>query len=132
MIYVKRWYLNNQLRNYNYMIINSFTKNCLIIDPTDFTKFNNIISSSNLLPEAILITHNHNDHISAVNQIKNEYDNCTVYASFNGKDNNINIDFLIDKPLNLTFNTAEVEVILSPGHTNHHLCFYYYHRKFCH
>ena len=123
MIFVERWYLNNCLRNYNYIIFNSINKNCLIVDPTSFALFKQNITYYGLKPEAILITHEHYDHISAINEIKKKY-GCPVYASFDGKKYGISVDFFISNDLSIHFQTTDVDVISSPGHTSSHVCFY--------
>ena len=88
----------------------SDNKSCLIIDPGDeFDKIDNQIIN---IPIAILITHNHFDHIGALSKLKEKY-NIPVYDYNNLKEGKLNIgDF-------------NLEVIYSPGHTNDSIIYYF-------
>ena len=61
-------------------------ENCIIIDPGDeFEKIKNEIVN-NLI--AILITHNHFDHIGALSKFKNEY-NVPIYVKSSFDENSV-------------------------------------------
>lgn len=89
--------------------------NCLIVDPgDDYYLIKEKIKDKNIV--GILLTHNHFDHIGAVEDIKKEY-NIEVYSYKNlneGKNNIGNFSF---------------EVIYTPGHTSDSICFYFYEDK---
>jgi glyoxylase-like metal-dependent hydrolase (beta-lactamase superfamily II) len=85
--------------------------NCLIIDPgADYEKIKNHLKNYNV--SAILITHNHFDHIGALNEIKNNY-NVPVYDKNNLEEKNYKID------------NFDFDVIYTKGHTEDSITFYF-------
>ncbi len=57
-----------------YLVWNEDTKECLVIDPSDGPEqIISCIREQGLVPKAILITHGHDDHFGAVNDLKREY-----------------------------------------------------------
>lgn len=83
----------------------------LVIDPgDDYHLIKEKIGNNEVI--GILLTHNHFDHIGAVEEIKKEY-NIEVYSYKNLKEGNINIDIF------------SFEVIYTPGHTGDSICFYF-------
>ena len=86
-------------------------KECLVIDPGDDYNFiKKEIGTNKVI--GILITHDHFDHISAVANIKEDY-NCAVYSFANLQEG----EKLINK---FKFN-----VIYTPGHTSSSISFYF-------
>lgn len=84
---------------------------CLVIDPGDEeTKIIDVIGNKKVL--AILITHNHFDHIGALSEIKDKY-NVEVYDFNNLKEGTMNIG-------PFTF-----EVIYNPGHSKDSTSYYF-------
>ena len=89
----------------------SIKNKCLVIDPGDNSdKIIEKIGSKEVL--GILITHNHFDHIGAVDALKDKY-NIKVYDNTNLKEGINSIDI---------FN---FEVIYNPGHTSDSISFYF-------
>lgn len=84
---------------------------CIIIDPGD--EYLKIIEQIKYDVTAILITHNHFDHVGALEKIKNKY-NVSVYNYSNVKNKKIKIaDF-------------NIEAIYTPGHTSDSVTYYFY------
>lgn len=84
---------------------------CLIIDPGDnYELIKNNITDKPVL--AILITHNHFDHIGALEKLKHYY-KCNVYDKYNLEEK----EYLIGK--------FKFEVIYTPGHTSDSITFYF-------
>lgn len=131
MLEVKRWYLNNPLRNYNYLLSNSASKTCLILDPTVKTPYIEQINQNSLKVEAILLTHEHSDHTAAALPLKQQF-NAPIYAKFPMVDNTP-VDHSVDNHEILYFTTATCQVMATPGHTKNHVCFYFKqnHTLFC-
>lgn len=94
-----------------YLLINN--KKCLVVDPGDESnKIIDKIKENNLTVKGILITHNHQDHTGALNDIQTLC-KCNVYqkANLNEGKNNIN-DF-------------NFKVIYTPGHTKDCITYYF-------
>lgn len=88
---------------------------CLIIDPgDDYNRIKEKINNKKVL--GILLTHNHFDHIGAVDEILKDY-NAKVYSFNNLKEENKRIG-------NFSF-----DVIYTPGHTSDSMCFYFKNEK---
>ncbi len=122
MIYVKRWYLNNSLRNYNYSLVNDVSQTALIIDPTLVDHFVQFCEQNALKPEAILLTHEHGDHVGAAVSLKEKYQ-LPIYAHFY-EFRGVRVDYVITDGENLSFSTADCTVMACPGHTASHVSFY--------
>lgn len=89
---------------------------CLIIDPGDeFDKIKDTISSLNLTPLKVLITHSHFDHIGALEQVLNEYNiDCIDYNDYINDDKIVSIgDF-------------KFKMIYTPGHKSDLITYYFF------
>ena len=84
----------------------SIDNDVLVIDPGDeYDKIKKVIGNRNV--NGVIVTHNHFDHIGALNYFDNIYD-------YN------NLKEGINKIGNFAF-----EVIYTPGHTNDSICLYF-------
>ena len=124
-----------------YYVYDDGTKRGLIVDPADSP--DTIIAkadSLSMIPEAILITHGHFDHVLAMNKVREHY-GIKVYAGLTEK------QVLHDMAMNLTssfgmgqifdadiylkdgeeFETAgyHIKAIEVPGHTIGGMCYYF-------
>ena len=123
MLKITRWYLDNPLRNYNYLLSNSASNTCLIVDPTFKTPYIEQIDQNSLKVEAILLTHEHADHTAAALPLQQKF-NAPIYAKF-PTINKAPIDHRLASHDMLYFTTATCQVIKTPGHTKNHICFYF-------
>ena len=124
-----------------YYVYDDETKRGLIVDPADSP--DTIIArvdSLSMIPEAVLITHGHFDHVLAMNKVREHY-GIKVYAGLTEK------QVLHDMAMNLTssfgmgqtfdadiylkdgeeFETAgyHIKAIEVPGHTIGGMCYYF-------
>ncbi len=84
----------------------SIRNNCLVIDPGDeYNKIKQVINNKNVV--GVIVTHNHFDHVGALNCFDNIYD----YHNLKEGINNIG-----------EFN---FEVIYTPGHTDDSIVIYF-------
>lgn len=120
MIEIQRWYLNNRLRNYNYLIVNITTKTAIAIDPLSALMVQDQLKRQDLTLEAILLTHDHGDHIAGVESLIAET-NALVYG--NGVVPNVTIESL-QHDQQLSLKTATCQAILVPGHKSTHVAFW--------
>lgn len=85
--------------------------NCLVIDPgDDYYKIKEKIGNNKVI--GILLTHNHFDHVGALNDVVEEY-KAPIYSFENLKEG----DNIIEE--------FSFEVIFTPGHTRDSICFYF-------
>ena len=120
--------------------MNIETKEGFIVDPgDDALKISTNVSHMEMVPKAILLTHGHADHISAVTELKEKY-NIPVYAS--EVEDRLLVDtrsqfisnvwqscsICADKYLKdgekFTIAGMDIEFILTPGHTQGSGCYY--------
>ncbi len=94
-----------------YIIKDEINKECLVVDPgDDFPKIKDNISDYKVLN--VLLTHNHFDHVGALEDILNEYK-----VEVLNKDNLNEIEYNLN---NFTF-----KVIFTPGHTSDSISLYF-------
>ncbi len=124
-----------------YLVYNEQTKAAVVIDPADNSEY--IIdkcSSLGIVPNAVLLTHGHFDHILAAKDVAREY-GCKIYA---GRDEeallldpaknmtgawgmpqlSLQADVLVRDKEVLNLLGFEWEVLFTPGHTAGSVCYY--------
>ncbi len=137
---IKALYNNPYMTN-TYIVYNN-TGNCVIIDPAGNSKIIiKELSELKLTPKAVLLTHGHYDHISALSDIAEQYDNLPVYIHRSEApylaDSNLNLSVpLCGEVFTFHGNVKEVEggtaikigtlefnVLHTPGHTPGSVCY---------
>ena len=123
-----------------YLCKNKTTGEGFIVDPgDDALKISAHISSMEMKPVAILLTHGHYDHVGAVDELKSRYGIKVLVAEKEKpllSDRRMNLskyfgysmttdadEFLTDGQM-LTVAGIEMKFILTPGHTPGSGCFY--------
>ncbi len=122
MLEIKTFYFN-PYRECTYIVSRCKSDcECVVIDPgmyeqSEEKRFFDYLSHNNLTPTAALITHTHPDHICGLDRLENEYPDIKKYGC------------LYDMPLSSdnTVNETNMEfsVILTPGHKEDSVCFYF-------
>jgi hydroxyacylglutathione hydrolase len=116
---VKRWFLNNSLRNYQYLLYDE--KHAIIIDPLKAEIFDDFIKEKGLKLEAILITHKHGDHIAGVKKLISLYPDAKIYAY---TDNEIfKPDIYVKEGSFIDLGFTSFKVLYTPGHISDHVSF---------
>lgn len=139
--------VGGSLDNNTYIIYDENTKKACIVDPsTDYEIIKNYINDNNLIPEAILITHGHYDHIYSANKFKEEY-NLKIYASekekefmsdtefnqsvhFIGEGVSLDADIYLKDFEEFNILGRRVVNIDTPGHTPGSCCYLFDEEKF--
>lgn len=124
----------------NCYIVSDDNGTCAIIDcDGDGQKLFNYIEENKLNPTHILLTHGHNDHIGAVEAVKEKY-GCQIYAYKDEadmlKDPKLNLsgtmfgqsisflpDVLVDDGDTIQVGDIQFQVMYTPGHTSGSVCF---------
>lgn len=130
-----------QLPTNTYLVMNTETKECLIIDPSDGVE--NIISwldDHQAKPVSIWLTHGHDDHIGSVSDLKRKYglfcyvskeeeEFCeSIYynlSSMFGHPRTIEPDLFFLDGQKIKILGTEATVLLTPGHTVGSACYYF-------
>tara|TARA_Y100001949_G_C15988656_1_gene331756 strand:+ start:44 stop:676 length:633 start_codon:yes stop_codon:yes gene_type:complete len=126
--------------------------NCIIIDPGNYYEeenkiIKNYIEEKSLIPQFILITHTHIDHILGINFLstlypiktyiplseKNIYDEMESYATMFGMQHYTHKKDVstIDESTNLSFMGNKITILSLPGHSPGHIAFYFKDHKIC-
>lgn len=114
--------------NYIWLLSNK-ENHCVIIDPGEAEPVLKALQEYQLYPEAILLTHHHQDHVGGVGQLVEKYTNLPVFGpaetAKSGATSIINAEKTI-KLLNSEFSAFDV-----PGHTIGHIAYYHHPFLFC-
>ncbi|MFG0514782.1 hydroxyacylglutathione hydrolase [Kluyvera intermedia] len=107
----------------NYIwVLNDETGRCLIVDPGEAAPVLNAIEANNWQPEAILLTHHHNDHVGGVAELHRRFPNLIVYGPEETRNKGTTKIVADGDRINIL--EHEFHVFATPGHTSGHVCFY--------
>ena len=114
----------------NYIwVLNDETGRCLIVDPGEAAPVLKAIADNRWQPEAILLTHHHNDHVGGVADLCKQFPNLVVY----GPQETINkgATKIVADGDKIALLGQQFQVFATPGHTLGHICFYSAPYLFC-
>lgn len=116
--------------NYVFVIVRSDSKACVVVDPGDAQPVQDYLQKQNLILEAILLTHHHDDHIGGALELKEQW-NIPVYAPLKNKTQiPFATNFLVEgDSLSLLGENLKLQVSELPGHTLGHIAFFEPHKK---
>lgn len=109
MIQFERFYAQNELRNFSYLVYDGISGSAWVIDPWDAEPFVKYIKKHGLTLKGILNTHGHFDHVRG---------NDGLVRTFNAPVKRLNSGEKIDLD-----EKSSLDVIASPGHTSDHQVF---------
>lgn len=109
MIRFERFYAQNNLRNFSYLIFDDATGNAWVIDPYEAAPFIKYIRKEGLSLKGILNTHGHFDHVRGNDELVRTFN---AQVKDLGPAGNLVLD-----------GTSSLEVISTPGHTLDHKVF---------
>ena len=116
-------YLFPQLEdNYGYLIKNPHATEGILVDPSDLDMCLKILELNDCSPTHILLTHHHDDHIAAVQDLKNKFQSIIV-----GYEHDKKIpqpDILVKDEEIFEIQQNKFKVIHTPGHTLQHVNYF--------
>ncbi len=124
-----------------YIVYTPDTKKAVIIDPAaDSRRITEEITALGVIPEAVLLTHGHFDHMLAAESLKNgyripicvakgdaellKYPDMNCSEQFLHMSYSITADEVLEDGQNLRFLDGVFTVIATPGHTEGSCCYY--------
>lgn len=110
--------------NYIWLITNEERKKAAIVDPGDAKPVILELEQRNMQPEAILITHHHNDHVGGIAELLQAYPGLPVYGPAGESIPHITHSLTEGQTVNLEFIGQSFEVLDIPGHTAGHIAYY--------
>ena len=122
--------LNALKDNYIWLIKDSQSQHCIIVDPGDAAPVLDIVENEQLIIDAILLTHHHADHVGGVQALLAARDeNIALYSK-----NELFKDSKLIKEgdtINFFDGKFSLQVLEVPGHTLDHIVFYNEQLLFC-
>ena len=114
--------------NYIWVLVDD-DRRCVIVDPGESAPVLHAIKENGWQPEAILLTHHHNDHTGGVPELRAHFPHLVVYGPAEAQDKGIT--HVVEEGENILIREWEFSVFATPGHTLGHLCFYSKPYLFC-
>lgn len=114
--------------NYIWVLTNNENR-CLIVDPGEAAPVLKAIAEYHWVPEAILLTHHHQDHVGGVKELLQHFPQLVVYGPAETQDKGTT-HIVKDGDIALVLG-HEFKVIATPGHTLGHICYFSKPYLFC-
>ena len=116
-------YLFAQLEdNYGYLIKNPHATEGILVDPSDLEMCLKILELNDCSPTHILLTHHHDDHIGAVQDLKNKFQSIIVGFEHDKKIPQPDL-FVKDEEI-IEIHQNKFKVLHTPGHTLQHVNYF--------
>ena len=114
--------------NYIWVLVDD-DRRCIIVDPGESAPVLQAIEENGWHPQAILLTHHHNDHVGGVPDLVATFPHLVVYGPAETQDKGTTQ--VVEEGENILILGYEFSVFATPGHTSGHLCFYSKPYLFC-
>ncbi|ESS58815.1 hydroxyacylglutathione hydrolase [Enterobacter cloacae S611] len=102
---------------------------CLIVDPGEAAPVLRAIEEHQWQPEAILLTHHHNDHVGGVQALREAFPDVVVYGP--AETQHKGTSQVVAEGDTVTVLGQDFSVFATPGHTLGHICFFSFPYLFC-
>jgi len=102
---------------------------CLIVDPGEAAPVLRAIEEHQWQPEAILLTHHHNDHVGGVQALRDAFPDVVVYGP--AETQHKGTTQVVAEGDTVTVLGHDFSVFATPGHTLGHICFFSFPYLFC-
>lgn len=114
--------------NYIWVLSNDEGR-CLIVDPGDAAPVLKAIAENQWQPEAILLTHHHQDHVGGVKELVRNFPELVVYGPAETQDKGVT--HIVEDGDSALILGHEFSVFATPGHTLGHICYFSHPYLFC-
>lgn len=114
--------------NYIWVLVDD-DRRCVIVDPGESEPVLTAIAENGWQPEAILLTHHHNDHVGGVPALRAKFPHLVVYGPAETQDKGTT--HVVKEGENVLILGWDFSVFATPGHTSGHICFYSKPYLFC-
>ncbi|MFZ1873242.1 MAG: hydroxyacylglutathione hydrolase [Chania sp.] len=114
--------------NYIWLLDNQ-QGHCVIVDPGDARPVLEALTRLQLIPDAILLTHHHRDHVGGVAELVAQYPDLRVYGPQETANKGANA--LVQNGEVIEISGRQYRIIAVPGHTLGHVAFYSAPYLFC-
>lgn len=111
--------------NYTYLVVDSPSRECLVIDPPEVEPVLQRMEHEGLKPHAIWLTHHHNDHIAGVPGLLKHFQNLPVIGSARDAQRIPQITRSVKDGDVLEFGGEEASVLEVPGHAEGHVAYHF-------
>lgn len=111
--------------NFSYFVIGRGGKKIAIVDPGNFEFLENEIRENAFLPELILLTHSHHDHLEALGEMVEKY-KVPVYFHKNARakiEVPIELVRTVDEGDVIEIDGVKIVVMHTPGHIDDAVCY---------
>ena len=109
--------------NYSYVIHNESTNHVGVVDPSEFYPIDTFVEKKFNKLDFILNTHHHLDHTGGNLELKEKYKS-QIIGSKKDEKRIPGIDIAFRDNETFKFGNINFKIILVPGHTNGHICFF--------
>ncbi|MDF7783010.1 MBL fold metallo-hydrolase, partial [Klebsiella pneumoniae] len=93
---------------------------CIIVDPGEAAPVLAAIEENQWQPEAILLTHHHQDHVGGVKQLREKFPSIVVYGPAETQDKGVTQ--VVGDGDRLSILGHDFSIFSTPGHTLGHIC----------
>ena len=114
--------------NYIWVLSNDEGR-CLIVDPGEAAPVLAAIQKNNWQPEAIFLTHHHNDHVGGVKELLKHFPELVVYGP--AETQSKGATHIVAEGDRVIILETEFSLFATPGHTLGHISYYSFPYLFC-
>ncbi|MDK9355782.1 hydroxyacylglutathione hydrolase [Lelliottia sp. V106_10] len=114
--------------NYIWVLVDD-DRRCIIVDPGEAAPVLTAIEENGWQPEAILLTHHHNDHVGGVMALRAKFPHLVVYGPEETQDKGTTR--VVEDGEKILILGCDFSVFATPGHTSGHISFFSFPYLFC-